>query len=58
MKSYTYKPHNVCPVEIAFQLDGNVVTGTGPGTAALFAAEVLRALGGPASDVSSAMLLR
>ena len=26
MKSYTYKPHNVCPVEIAFCLDGNVVT--------------------------------
>lgn len=38
--------------------DGNVVTGTGPGTAALFAAEVLRALGGPAEDVASAMLLR
>ena len=27
MKNYTYKPHGVCPVEIAFQLDGNVVTG-------------------------------
>ena len=39
-------------------VDGNVVTGTGPGTAALFAAEVLRALGGPADDVAAAMLLR
>lgn len=39
-------------------VDGNVVTGTGPGTAALFAAEILRALGGPADDVAAAMLLR
>ncbi len=27
MNTYTYKPRNVCPVEIAFRLDGNVVTG-------------------------------
>lgn len=27
MKTYTYNPKNVCPVEIAFRLDGNVVTG-------------------------------
>ena len=37
--------------------DGNLITGTGPGTAALFALEVLRALGGPADDVAAAMLL-
>ena len=23
---YTYQPHGVCPVEIAFRMDGNVVT--------------------------------
>ncbi len=38
-------------------VDGNVVTGTGPGTAALFALAVLRALGGPADSVASAMLI-
>ena len=40
--------------------DGNLVTGTGPGTAALFAAEILRALGlgGAADSVAAAMLLR
>ena len=26
-KNYTYRPKNVCPVEIAFRLDGNVVSG-------------------------------
>ena len=26
-KNYTYRPKNVCPVEIAFQLDGNIVSG-------------------------------
>ena len=25
-KHYTYKPKNICPVEIAFQLEGSVVT--------------------------------
>ena len=24
--NYTYKPKNVCPVEIAFRMDGNVVS--------------------------------
>ena len=37
--------------------DGNLVTGTGPGTAARFAVEVLRALGGPADDVAAGLLL-
>jgi len=37
--------------------DGNLVTGTGPGTAAAFALAVLRALGGPADDVARGMLL-
>lgn len=37
--------------------DGNLVTGTGPGTAAEFALAVLRALGGPAGEVARAMLL-
>ena len=50
--SGTYVP------DVPTVVDGNVVTGTGPGTAALFAAEVLRALGGPADDVAAAMLLR
>lgn len=27
MKTYAYRPKNVCPVEIRFCLDGNVVTG-------------------------------
>ena len=26
MRTYTYKPKNVCPVEIAFRIDGNVIT--------------------------------
>ena len=26
MKTYAYRPKNVCPVEIRFCLDGNVVT--------------------------------
>ena len=38
--------------------DGNLITGTGPGTAALFALEVLCALGGPADAVAEGMLLR
>jgi 4-methyl-5(b-hydroxyethyl)-thiazole monophosphate biosynthesis len=38
-------------------VDGNLVTGTGPGTATRFAVEVLRALGGPADDVAAGMLL-
>lgn len=42
---------------VPFVRDGNLVTGTGPGTAARFAAEVLRALGGPADDVARGMLL-
>ena len=25
-KTYTYRPKNVCPVEITFHIDGNVVT--------------------------------
>lgn len=43
--------------DVPTAVDGNVVTGTGPGTAALFAAEVLRALGGPADAVAEGMLL-
>ena len=46
-----------CVPDVPTVVDGNVVTGTGPGTAALFAAKVLRALGGPADDVAAAMLL-
>ena len=36
--------------------DGNIVTGTGPGTAMEFALEVLRALGGPADAVAGGLL--
>lgn len=36
--------------------DGNVISGTGPGTALKFALEIVRALGGPAGQVAQAML--